>query len=167
MKDFLEQLYDYNCWANGLILKYAEKLPAEQFTQEATNSHGSIRDTLVHIMLAEWFWRLRILGKALDYSQALQQIELEDFPTVQSLYLRWFDEELAMRNLMGDFTDEDFERAIRYTNSAGRELEDKIADILAHVVLHGMQHRAEVAAALTNYGHSPGSLDYSVYLHAE
>ena len=30
MKAYLEQLYDYNVWANGLILKFAEQLPEER-----------------------------------------------------------------------------------------------------------------------------------------
>jgi uncharacterized damage-inducible protein DinB len=167
MKAYLEQLYDYNCWANGLILKYAEKLPEEQFTQETSHSFGSIRDTLVHIMFAEWYWRLRMQGTAPDYQEAREQMKPEDFPMVEQLYHRWFDEELAMRNFLGDLDDEGIMGTFRYTNSAGRELEDRIADILSHIVLHGMQHRAEVAAVLTEFGFSPGNLDYSVYLHAE
>jgi uncharacterized damage-inducible protein DinB len=167
MKAYLEQLYDYNVWANGLILKYAEMLPEEQFTVDTTHSFGSIRDTLVHILIVEWLWRERIQGTGLEYRQALEEIIPEDYPSVEKLYDRWFDEELAMRNIMGDMAEEDFLRLVPYTNASGRELEDPVADVLAHLVLHGMQHRAEVAAILTDFGFSPGSLDYTAYLHAE
>ncbi len=33
MKAYVEQLMDYNNWANGLILKYAEKLPEGQYLE--------------------------------------------------------------------------------------------------------------------------------------
>jgi uncharacterized damage-inducible protein DinB len=167
MKAFLDQLYDYNVWANGLILKYAEQLPEEQFTQETTHSFGSIRDTLIHILIVEWLWREHMQGTGLEYAQALEQVVPEDYPTVGKLYHRWFDEELAMRNFLGDLDEQGVMQLVPYTNAAGRELEDSIAEILAHMVLHGMQHRAEAAAMLTDFGFSPGNLDYTAYLHAE
>jgi uncharacterized damage-inducible protein DinB len=167
MKAYLEQLYDYNVWANGLILKYAEQLPEEQFTQETSHSFGSIRDTLIHILTVEWLWRERMQGTGLEYAQAIEELIPEEYSTVEKLYHRWFDEELAMRNFLGDLEGEDFFQLVPYTNAAGRDLEDPIADILAHMVLHGMQHRAEAAVMLTNFGFSPGNLDYTAYLHAE
>jgi uncharacterized damage-inducible protein DinB len=167
MKAYLEQLYDYNVWANGLILKYVEQLPEEQFTQETSHSHTSIRETLVHIMAAEWVWRERMQGNTIELTTARKEFAPENFPTAEKLYHRWFDEELAMRNFLGDLGEEGFLGTFNYKNSAGKELEDTIADVLTHVALHGMQHRAEVAALLTEFGFSPGNLDYSSYLHAD
>ena len=39
MKAYFEQLMDYNYWANGLVLKYAEQLPQDKFEQENAHSH--------------------------------------------------------------------------------------------------------------------------------
>jgi uncharacterized damage-inducible protein DinB len=167
MKAYLEQLYDYNVWANGLVLKYAQKLPEEQYTQETTHSFGSIRDTLVHILFVEWLWRERIQGNPMDVDEAMESMKPENFPTMDDLYHRWFDEELAMRNFLGDLSEEGYLETFGYVNIAGRYLEDTKADGLTQLVLHGMQHRAEVAAVLTEFGFSPGNLDYYLYLHAE
>ena len=35
--------------------------------------------------------------------------------------------------------------------------------VLYHVVLHGMQHHAEIAALLTDQGLSPGDIDFIFY----
>ena len=117
MKPYFEQLYDYNVWANGLILKYAEQLPEEQFIQETTHSFGSIRDTLLHIMVVEWLWHERMQGSPLRSADALAQTDPQDFPTVEKLYHRWFDEELAMRNFMGDLREEGFHGTVKYTHA--------------------------------------------------
>ena len=52
----IRALYDFNCWANGRVLEAAEKLSPEQLTKDLKNSFPSVRDTLVHIMAAEWIW---------------------------------------------------------------------------------------------------------------
>jgi uncharacterized damage-inducible protein DinB len=167
MKDYLEQIYDYNCWANGLVLKYAQMLPEEQFTQETTHSFSSVRDTLVHILFVEWLWRERMRGNPMDVDEAMKSMKPENFPTMDELYHRWFDEELAMRNFLGDMSEEDTQETFKFINLTGRHLEDTRVEGFTQIVLHGMQHRAEIAAMLTDFGFSPGNLDYYLYLHAE
>jgi len=52
----IQQLYDYNAWANRRSLAAAEKLKAEEFTRPLGSSFSSVRDTLAHIYGAEWSW---------------------------------------------------------------------------------------------------------------
>jgi uncharacterized damage-inducible protein DinB len=35
---------------------------------------------------------------------------------------------------------------------------------ITHLMLHGMQHRSELALMLTGFGHSPGDIDLVFYL---
>jgi hypothetical protein len=52
----IRELYLYNHWANQRSLASAAPLSAEQFTRSMGNSFGSVRDTLAHILAAEWVW---------------------------------------------------------------------------------------------------------------
>lgn len=50
-------IYDYNCWANKLLLSKASELTAEQLVQPTSSSWGNIQETLLHILDSEYVWR--------------------------------------------------------------------------------------------------------------
>src|SRR6516225_6854401 len=50
------QLYDYSRWARRRILTVASTLGRDDFIRPMGNSFSSIRDTLAHILGAEWIW---------------------------------------------------------------------------------------------------------------
>jgi uncharacterized damage-inducible protein DinB len=56
---YLQQLYNYNYWANGRLLDAAEALTEDQLYRQQGHSWGSIHGVLLHMMNAEWIW-LRI-----------------------------------------------------------------------------------------------------------
>src|SRR5262252_4700673 len=82
-KDF-RYLYDYNRWANGRVIDASSKLSDEQFARDLQSSHRSIRDTLAHILAAEWIWCERWKGVSL---KAL--LNSGEFQSVESLKSRW------------------------------------------------------------------------------
>ena len=49
----LQTLYDYCYWANGKLLDVVVKLTPEQFTEPVAGSYGSVRNTLVHILIRQ------------------------------------------------------------------------------------------------------------------
>ena len=50
----LQRLYDYGYWANEQLLAAVSELTPEQFTRTVAGSYGSVRNTLVHMLSAEW-----------------------------------------------------------------------------------------------------------------
>lgn len=52
----LQRLYAYNGWATGRILDAAEQLTSEQLHAPGQAGHGSIRDTLLHLLDAHRGW---------------------------------------------------------------------------------------------------------------
>jgi uncharacterized damage-inducible protein DinB len=151
LKETLLKLIDYNYWANGLILKFAEKLSNEQRSQKTAHSHSSLHEILIHIMFAEWVWRLRLTGNSPDFAMIKSQLRSEDYFSLKEVLEKWFDEEL----LLETFT---------YTTTRGEEFKNVYYDIFTHLVFHGMQHRAEAASILHNFGQSPGDIDFLRYL---
>lgn len=152
-------LFDYNDWANKRILDTAAALSDADFLAPRNLVWGSVRNTLVHAFGAAWLWRQRCQGTS---PTALPSAE--DFPTLAVLQAGWEEEAAAMRAYLSGLNDEQLNGAIRYRTTQGKEYSGVLWQILAHVVNHGTQHRAEVAEILTALGHSPGDVDLIVYL---
>ena len=66
----LETLFDYGYWANKKLFKLMSQLTPEQFTQPQADNHGSIKNTMVHMLSAEWGWLDRCGGPAQGASQS-------------------------------------------------------------------------------------------------
>jgi uncharacterized damage-inducible protein DinB len=69
-----------------------------------------------------------------------------------------------MRAYLATLQDEDMTNLVRYTIPSGEQRERVLWHCLVHVVNHGTQHRSEAAAMLTEYGQSPGDLDFTLFL---
>ena len=80
----IRQLFDYNRWAGHRALAAASTLATDDFLRPMGNSFSSVRDTLAHILGAEWVWLERWQGRS---PKAL--LDPAVFPTVQSLESRW------------------------------------------------------------------------------
>jgi uncharacterized damage-inducible protein DinB len=162
-KSDLLLLYDYNYWANQRILAAVKKVSQESFMAPATHSWGGLHGTLVHILAAEWVWRKRC-QEQISPSALLRA---EDFPSFEALHQHWQAEEQTMRAYMNSLSDEQLCQPIHYASTAGKPYDNILWQILAHVVNHGTQHRAECAAMLTELGYSPGDIDMIVYLREQ
>ena len=155
----IHSLFDYNYWVNQRILETAAGLSKEQFTAPGPLSHGSVHDTLVHTLDAESVWRQRCQGSSPE-----SFLSQDDFPDLDSLARRSHEEEKAMRFYLAGLTDGDLTSIIRYTRTGGTWYETPLWQILLHVINHGTQSRSEAAVLLTQFGHSPGDLDYMIFL---
>jgi uncharacterized damage-inducible protein DinB len=155
-------LYEYNCWANGRIIAAGANAGLEQFLATAAHSYSSLRGTLVHTLDTEYGWRM--LCQHATFTPDLPETA---FPTIDALAQRWREEELAMRDYLAGLSDDDLSGYVRYTTSGGEPRQRVLWHCLLHVVNHGSQHRSEAAAILTGYGHSPGDLDFTMFLNEQ
>ena len=152
-------LYQYNAWANARILNTASQVTAQQFLAPASYSHGGLRGTLVHVLFAEWIWRARWEG----ISPTEGPIP-EDFPTLESLRERWQTEERALMAFVENVDEQKLDGVVHYSRTGGEPRENILWHLMLHLVNHGTQHRSEAAIMLTDFGHSPGDIDFITYL---
>lgn len=153
-------LYEYNYWANRHLLDVAGQLSEAQFAAPAPVSHKSLRGTLVHVMSAEWLWRSRLQERIFPTAM----LDETEFPTVEALRLRWEQEEQAMRAYLSTLADEALAQRVHYQTTKGAPASMILWHILFQIINHGMQHRSEAAFVLTEYGYSPGDIDFTLYL---
>jgi uncharacterized damage-inducible protein DinB len=158
-KNEILSLYRYNAWANARILGAVSQVTAEQYLVSASYSHGGLQGTLVHILSAEWIWRSRWEGHS-----PTGHLSTEDFPTFAALRDHWQGEEKALMAFVENVSEEALNSLLAYRTTSGKPHENLLWELMVHLVNHGTQHRSEVAVILTDFGHSPGDIDFILYL---
>lgn len=153
-------IYEYNYWANGRILSAATNVTVDQFLAPADFPYGGLRGTLVHVLEAEYGWR-----GLFEKNSFNEELNPKDFPDLKTLTERFRAEEQAMRAYLNGLTDDDMDSHKKYVADNGEPRDRILWHCLYHVVNHGTQHRSEAAAILTEYGASPGDLDFTLFLN--
>lgn len=158
LAETIRTLYTYGTWANTRILAAAERLDRDQLLADASG-HGSIRDTLVHIVAAEWLYVERCQDRS-----PRELWDASSFPDITAIGDRWTEVDADMHRLIALLTEPELAHPISYVNFQGETWTYPLWQILLHQANHATQHRSEVALRLTELGHSPGWLDFLVYI---
>ena len=153
----LERLYDYNYWATKRLLQAVATLTDEEFTQSVAGSYGSVRNTMVHVLSAEWGWLDRCGGLRRG-----DRLKPEDYPTVASVVTTWTRVEEHMRSFLAALKDDDLARGVEFA-FGGPKQTLPVGDLLLHAAVHGAHHRGQVALLLRMLGKVPGDFDVLFY----
>lgn len=156
-KNDITTLIHFNFWANDRILSACERISVDEFTRLQTPDPGwgSLRGILVHSLDTEFGWRSVLQASGEDHI-----LEPDDFADVPALRTRWDKERAAWFDYVTRLSDESINLGYSEAPSKG----PKVWQTILHVVTHGIQHRSEAAAMLTGYRHSPGELDFDLFL---
>jgi uncharacterized damage-inducible protein DinB len=163
LADALRTLYGYTEWATGRLLEAAEHLTPEQLHRPGSAGHGSVRDTLLHLMRTQRSWLSWWDGSLpADEAYALA-LDPAAYPDVGALRALWADVARQTRAFTAGLTDREAARVFEHTLPNGFQFRMPLWQMMLHVANHGTQHRSEAAAMLTAFGHSPGDLEVLGY----
>jgi uncharacterized damage-inducible protein DinB len=154
----LENLFDYGYWANKKLFDVISRLTPEQFTKTVDGSHGSIRNTMVHVLSAEWGWLSRCGGP-----ERGAPLNPADYPTAESVVAAWNKVETYLREFLSKLRDENLARNAEFVIGATEKRSMPVGELLQHAANHGVHHRGQVSLLLRLLGYSPDNFDILFY----
>src|SRR4029077_8910477 len=111
------------------------QLTPEQFTQSVGGSYGSIRNTLVHAMSAEWGWLDRCGG-----AKRGPALKPDDYPTLESLTAMWSKVDGYVSEFLSPLKDADLARNVEYVTENGQR-SMPLGELMHHGANHAVHHR--------------------------
>jgi uncharacterized damage-inducible protein DinB len=143
--DDIRYLFAYDRWATTKVLAQIEGIDEATWSATGVFDARGLGGILVHHLGATQRWRHGLMEDGLR-----PRPEREPLPTPDALRVSWAAEWPQIDAWLATLDDAWLARTgdgVPYWQ------------MLAHVVNHGTQHRAEAAALLTQVGRSPGDLD--------
>ncbi len=151
-------LYAYNRWANGRVIDVVARLAPEQFLRAIPSSFPSVRDTLTHVLSAEWIWLERWKGVS-----PKAMLDPQAFPGLDLLRRRWSEVERDQTSFVEALEDVDLERIVSYVNTKGQRWEYALARMLQHVANHSTYHRGQLTTMLRQLDAAPLATDLLIF----
>jgi uncharacterized damage-inducible protein DinB len=149
----LSVLVRYHALANDWILTNAARLSDEDLRAGGVLDHGSAFDTVRHLIDVDWSWREYCVGNDVGDTYVWDHgFALDDLAAIHAFSR---EEDARLRDYVASLD----ESSLNERLNVGRDSTAPRWVILAHVVNHGTQHRAELARYLTERGASPGDFD--------
>ena len=159
----LRALFDYGAWANRRLFAALAPLTDEQFTRRVAGSYGSVRNTLVHAISAEWGWIERCGG-----ARRGPKLDPANYPTLASITVLWDAVEAHGRDLFASLRDADLARPVEFKLGDGPARTLRVERLLHHAANHAVHHRGQVSLLARELGIAPGDVDLLLFdLQAE
>jgi uncharacterized damage-inducible protein DinB len=154
----IQELYRYNQWANDRVFGAVSGLTLQEFTRDLGNSYPSVRDTLTHLVWAEWIWLQRWQGDSPQY-----RFDPSEFPHLSGLNARWLELKAEQTALVDAVTTDRLSAALSYVNLQGQSWRYALWRQMLHVVNHSTYHRGQVTTMLRQLGSVPIPTDFLVF----
>jgi uncharacterized damage-inducible protein DinB len=169
----IQTLYAYNRWANERLFAALDKLSEQQFMARVESSFPSIRETVFHVLFAEWLWLKRWQGISPrstladpDASPATwNTLSPGGMPTAQELTTLAALKALAdsieqeRREYLRGLSEDALQAPLRFSDMAGTPYAEPLVQLMQHLVNHGTYHRGQVTTMLRQLGAEAVALD--------
>ena len=156
MKEMLAALYEYGIWANGRLLAKAANLSDVELGRTLTKGADPILLTFAHLLGADLRWFARWRG------DPTPSFVPADAHTLEDVRGRWEALNAVRRAYIASLDQATLLEPILWVRDQG-SVEIPRWQAMLQCANHGTQHRSEIAAMLTDLGHSPGNLDFVLH----
>ena len=154
-KDLFVSCYTYADWANNKILEKVALLSYEPLNQPNAGFRP-VYETLLHLANADRRWLTGWQGLERPPHKTA-----EELPTSAAIEAFWRNIWQERRAYIDSLDEAQFDQPISPNPPPFLRWQAMLT-----AANHGVQHRAEIAAAVTVAGHSPGDLDYVFYIRS-
>jgi len=151
-------LFSYHWYTNERLIDFAGNLSDYDYKMSSGYGNGSIHEIFSHILRVDQAWRLSI-----GATKQHPPVDINDFPSINLIKAGFDAEHREWDILLSKLSDEYIANNIIIRNIKGKEYAFPCWRVLEHVILHGMQHHAEISQLLTAKGHSPSNIDFLFY----
>jgi uncharacterized damage-inducible protein DinB len=132
----------------------------EELTRTIVSSFPSIRDTLAHIVMAEWIWLRRWKGE----SPSAPPQWTENAPSLDTIVDNLRAVEAERRELLDSITDDDLAYELPYRSMKGDPFATRLDHQMAHVANHSTYHRGQLTTMIRQVGAKPPVTDLIHFL---
>ena len=148
MQTMIRVLFGYNQWAYERVWTCLLTLDEAQFTQPFDYSIGSVRNQIVHVMSVDNRWLHRVADQPVP-----AHFRPEDFASPAAVRAQWEPLAAAQRAIVDGLSAAQLSERIGYDMPKYGGLKQTARwEILAHVVNHGTDHRAQILSLLGQMG---------------
>ena len=144
MLGYLREMFLFDDWANREALRSL---------QEMEHPPERARKLMAHIVAAELLWMARLQQTA-QQTATWPEFGLDDCQRLIAELRQTWEQYLA------EMTDAGLDSEVPYTNSKGERYRNAVRDILTHVLMHGVYHRGQIAAAVRDRAGEPAYTDF-------
>jgi len=149
MRTAFKNLFEYNFHTNQKILKVILENPS---------APADCIKLMSHIINAQQVWLGRL---APEYPAT---VGIWDIYATEDLENKLVADNENWTNYLKTAMEEDILKIIPYKNSKGDPFQNRVMDILYHVINHGTHHRGQISLLLRQTGIAPPVTDYIAYM---
>ena len=148
MKNHFLDLFEYNLWANQRLLGVISLNKVDD---------EDVFSLMSHIVSAQLIWLHRVEGLP---TAPFPPWEVYKFREIESMVDESNDRWIKYLN---NYKVDSLEEVIHYQNSKKQSFENRLVEIVTHVINHSTHHRAQVSRKLRQLNIEPPPLDYIIF----
>ena len=154
--DHLRDMARNNAWSNNRLLTACAALSDEDFAATRTSFFPSLRLTLNHILIVDWYYIDALTAGGRGTATYADEVPFPDLPGVAAAQ-RASDRQLIA--FCDGLTEPDLSRTEVLDRGKRGLKHDSIAAVLAHLFIHQIHHRGQAHAMLSGTPVAPPQLD--------